>query len=119
MKTERIFYQLQEKLNDGSYRMYMVWDGYDHNPLEDEYLDKLINRYTDAYYTDLKQEIENGYLRIVKIHEKIDWDMEVVAFPEYSVCCHPDHEEGHDCVDRAVGCNEHCRCCMGELAKPL
>lgn len=32
----------------------------------------------------------------------------------HKACEHPDHEEGRDCGDRAVGCSKHCLCCMGQ-----
>ena len=37
----------------------------------------------------------------------------------FAKCEHPDHNSETNCLDRAVGCNKHCVCCMGELAVPI
>ena len=32
-------------------------------------------------------------------------------------CTHPDHNENETCIERAVGCNPYCICCMGHWAE--
>ncbi len=36
----------------------------------------------------------------------------------FDKCTHPDHIEGTNCSERAVGCSIHCFCCMAEIAIP-
>lgn len=42
-----------------------------------------------------------------------------VKNPEFSPCTHPDHTAHESCIDRAVACSPHCKCCLGPAAVPV
>jgi hypothetical protein len=41
------------------------------------------------------------------------------ALEGFVTCTHPDHNATETCIDRAIGCDKGCKCCMEELAVPV